>query len=70
MGRSITDNFYDFVSNVTAIPAGVVGGISDIAGGGRDMLVSMFGIPPKFYNAVIDGKNCLNQSTIRQADKV
>ena len=55
MGRSITDNFYDFVSNVTAIPGNFVGGVSDIAGSGKDMVVSMFGVPPKFYNAIIDG---------------
>ena len=55
MGRSITDNFYDFVSNVTAIPGNFVGGVSDIVGGGKNMIVELTGVPPKFYNAIIDG---------------
>ena len=55
MGRSITDNFYDFVSNITAIPGNFVGGVSDIVGGGKNMIVELTGVPPKFYNAVIDG---------------
>ena len=54
MGR-ITDNFYDFVSNVTAIPGNFVGGVSDIAGSGKNMIVELTGVPPKFYNAIIDG---------------
>ena len=54
MGR-ITDNFYDFVSNETAIPGIFVGGVSDIVVGGKNMIVELTGVPPKFYNTILDG---------------
>ena len=54
MGR-LLDNMYDFADNVSQIPSGLVSGVSQIVGGGKDMVVSMFGIPPKFYNTILDG---------------
>ena len=54
MGK-LLDNMYDFADNVSQIPSGVVSGVSDIVGSGKDMVVSMFGIPPKFYNTILDG---------------
>ena len=54
MGK-LLDNMYDFADNVSQIPSGLVSGVSQIVGGGKDMVVSMFGIPPKFYNTILDG---------------
>ena len=49
----ITDNFLNFVDNLTAIPGKVVGGISDFAGGALDELISFMGIPQKLINSGI-----------------
>ena len=49
----ITDNFLNFVDNLTAIPGKVVGGVSDFAGAALSEIIGFMGIPQKLINSGI-----------------